>query len=142
MIKPKKNPVTKLIGAGIKAATKANARGLKAAQGKSLASPVKKAAAKKNAKERAMVKRIAQANKSLNMKEPYATKDAMRLADRIKASKKTSNSLVKQLKKDAPKLAIGPAIAGATLSIPSVRKNIKNQISESKKNKAKVTKKK
>lgn len=71
-----------------KAGAKANARGLKAAQGKSLASPVKKAAAKKNAKERAMVKRIAQANKSLNMKEPYATKDAMRLADRIKASKK------------------------------------------------------
>jgi hypothetical protein len=73
----------------VKIIQKANARGLKAAQGKSLASPVKKAVAKKNAKERVMVKRIAEANKNLNMKEPYATKDAMRIADRIKASKKS-----------------------------------------------------
>jgi hypothetical protein len=73
-----------------KTEVKANARGLKAAQGKSLASPIKKAAARKNANERVMVKRMAEANKGLNMKEPYATKDAMRLADRIRETKSKS----------------------------------------------------
>ena len=84
-----------------KAATKANARALKAAQGKSLASPIKKVTARVNSQERAMVKRLAEANKGLNMKEPYATKDAMRLADRIKSSKtatKKASAVVKNLK--------------------------------------------
>ena len=67
-------------------AAKANARGLKAAQGKSLASPIKKATAKVNSQERAMVKRLAEANKGLNMKEPYATKNAMQLADSVYAN--------------------------------------------------------
>jgi hypothetical protein len=82
-------------------AAKANARGLKAAQGKSLASPIKKATAKVNSQERAMVKRLAEANKGLNMKEPYATKDAMRLADAIKSSKsktQKASAIVKNLK--------------------------------------------
>ena len=86
-------------------AAKANARGLKAAQGKSLASPIKKATAKVNSQERAMVKRLAEANKGLNMKEPYATKDAMRLADRIKSSKtatKKASAIVKNLKNTKP----------------------------------------
>jgi hypothetical protein len=84
-----------------KTATKANARALKAAQGKSLASPIKKVTARVNSQERAMVKRLAEANKGLNMKEPYATKDAMRLADRIKSSKtvtKKASAVVKNLK--------------------------------------------
>ena len=58
-----------------KAAAKANARGLKAAQGKSLASPIKKAAAKKNAKERLVAKNMASANIKVfkaNPKEAYA----------------------------------------------------------------------
>jgi hypothetical protein len=82
-------------------AAKANARGLKAAQGKSLASPIKKATAKVNSQERAMVKRLAEANKGLNMKEPYATKNAMRLADEIKSSKsktQKASAIVKNLK--------------------------------------------
>jgi hypothetical protein len=82
-------------------AAKANARGLKAAQGKSLASPIKKATAKVNSQERAMVKRLAEANKGLNMKEPYATKNAMQLADRIKSSKsktQKASAIVKNLK--------------------------------------------
>jgi len=80
---------------------KANARALKAAQGKSLASPIKKATAKVNSQERAMVKRLAEANKGLNMKEPYATKNAMRLADAIKSSKsktQKASAIVKNLK--------------------------------------------
>jgi uncharacterized membrane protein YheB (UPF0754 family) len=79
----------KSINKEVKVIQNANARGLKAAQGKSLASPIKKSVAKKNDKERAMVKRLAEANKGLNMKEPYATKDAMLLADRIRKSKKS-----------------------------------------------------
>jgi hypothetical protein len=89
-----------------KKAAAANARGLKAAQGKSLASPIKKATARVNSQERAMVKRLAEANKGLNMKEPYATKNAMQLADRIKSSKtatKNASAIVKNLKNNKKK---------------------------------------
>jgi hypothetical protein len=81
-----------------KAEAKANARALKAAQGKSLASPVKKIEAKKNAKERLVAQNIAKANIKIsktNPKEAYAKSakaaDDMKARD-IKFAKKLPNT--------------------------------------------------
>ena len=89
-----------------KAAVKANARGLKAAQGKSLASPVKKAVAKKNAKERLVAKNMASSNIKVfkaNPKEAYAKSakaaDDMKARD-IKFAKKSSNTYDKKTMKN------------------------------------------
>ena len=113
-IKPKKTPITKALGAGAKAVVKAvsqdaNARGLKAAQGKSLASPIKKVAAKKNAKERLVAKNMASANIKVfkvNPKEAYAKSakaaDDMKARD-IKFAKKLPNTYDKKTMKNVKK---------------------------------------
>jgi hypothetical protein len=106
MIKPKKNPVTKIIGAGVKAAAKAagkkvnvnakiakakadNARALKAAQGKPLA-PKKY---KPDTEGRKQVKRFAapieKANgKKIAMRMAAQTVDIGRSSLKIKAAPK------------------------------------------------------
>lgn len=74
----------------ISAARKAkdSARALKAAQGKSLASPLKKAVAKKNVSERKAVKTLATANKQLGQNSKSAYKNAAKTMDKIKTLKK------------------------------------------------------
>ncbi len=126
MMKPKKNPVTKLVVAGAKAVAKARSpklsklaenydnalkvragkapeskiekRAINAARGKSLASPIKKAVAKKNAKERLVAKNMASANIKVfkaNPKEAYAKSakvaEDMKARD-IKFAKKLPNT--------------------------------------------------
>ena len=89
-----------------KAAVKANARGLKAAQGKSLASPVKKVAAKKNAKERLVTQNLAKANiKAFKQNPKSAYGNAAKVADDIKArdikfAKKLPNTYNKKTMKN------------------------------------------
>ena len=89
-----------------KAEAKANARGLKAAQGKSLASPVKKVTIAKNAKERLVAKNIASANIKVfkaNPKEAYAKSakaaEDMKARD-IKFAKKSPNTYDKKTMKN------------------------------------------
>jgi len=67
-------------------AASASARALKAAQGKSLASPVKKAVAKKNSKERLVAQNLAKSNIKVFKQNPKsAYSNAARTADDIKA---------------------------------------------------------
>ena len=103
------------IGRGIKAASMAvkaaskitpEARALKAAQGKSLASPIKKAVANKNAKERLVAKNMASANIKVlkaNPKEAYAKSakaaEDMKARD-IKFAKKSPNTYDKKTMKN------------------------------------------
>jgi hypothetical protein len=92
--------------AATKAATKASARALKAAQGKSLASPVKKAVAKKNAKERLVTQNLAKANiKAFKQNPKSAYGNAAKVADDIKArdikfAKKLPNTYDKKTMKN------------------------------------------
>jgi hypothetical protein len=89
-----------------KTATKANARALKAAQGKSLASPIKKIEATKNAKERLVAKNIAKSNIKINKTNPKkAYGDAAKAAEDMKArdikfAKKLPNTYNKKTMKN------------------------------------------
>ena len=83
----------------------ASARALKAAQGKSLASPVKKAVAKKNSKERLVTKNLAKANIKMGVIPKYAYGNAAKVADDIKArdikfAKKSPNTYDKKTMKN------------------------------------------
>ena len=71
-------------------AASATARALKAAQGKSLASPVKKAVAKKNAKERLVTQNLAKSNIKVFKQLPkYAYGNAAKTADEITGLRNT-----------------------------------------------------
>jgi hypothetical protein len=104
------NPI-KIIKKVTKAVTKsseakANARGLKAAQGKSLASPIKKIQAKKNSKERLVTQNLAKSNIKVFKQLPkYAYGNAAKTADDIKArdikfAKKLPNTYDKKTMKN------------------------------------------
>jgi len=98
----------KVASMAVKAASKIapEARALKAAQGKSLASPVKKAVAKKNAKERLVTQNLAKANiKAFKQNPKSAYANAAKIADDIKArdikfAKKSPNTYDKKTMKN------------------------------------------